>query len=83
MSKYNKSALPSTIKELAEHIDDGGNSGHYSSNPPYHLNWVLRSEFKPYRDGILYYSRGHGWRVRKHPHWREVWQERFANWGEL
>lgn len=81
--KYNKSELPKTIRELAEYLDDYGNSGSYAKNLPHTLNWVLRPEYKPYRDGILYYSRGHGWRVRKHPHWREVWQERFTDWEEL
>ena len=29
------------------------------------------------RDGIVYYSRGHGWRLRKVPHWHDVFVERF------
>jgi hypothetical protein len=29
------------------------------------------------RKGIAYYSKGHGWRVRKKPLWKTVFAERF------
>lgn len=29
------------------------------------------------RKGIVFYSGGHGWRVRKDPHWQVVFRERF------
>lgn len=35
------------------------------------------------RTGIIYYSRGWGWRVRKEPHWKYVFYERFPDWRSL
>lgn len=36
----------------------------------------MRHEYMKLRAGILYYSE-YGWRVRKNPHWRDVFKERF------
>lgn len=74
--------------ELAWQMEQAGNSGwydgdglielyqrhHYIGNV-YRINVVAIP--KPLRDGILYYSTGHGWRVRKNPHWFTVFCERF------
>lgn len=50
-------------------IEDRGNRGEYG---------IKSAKIgKQYRDGILFYSRGHGWRVRKSPHWLSIFAARF------
>lgn len=62
------------IERVAEHIDAGRNDGIYRrmSSPIAAHEWVLNPKWKAWRDGVLYYSKGHGWRCRKKPHWRDV-----------
>lgn len=67
------------VRELAAHIDAGGNKGVYAKDAPEHLQWVLTGDMKPFRDGILFYSTGHGWRVRKAPDWVTVFEQRFGH----
>lgn len=81
MPYVNLNALPMSLKQLAEWCEANGNKGWYWRDIPGDMSWVLHPEFKKYRDGIVYYSAGHGWRVRKKPHWRKVYDKRFANWG--
>lgn len=71
--------IEQAILECAEHIESFDNAGTYASYFPKHCQFVLKSKYKARRDGILYYSRGHGWRVRKNPHWRDVFNKRFGD----
>ena len=64
---------------LAEWMEKSGNKGVYTQYCPDELQWVLGVRYQPERDGILFYSTGWGWRVRKSPHWRLVANERFKN----
>lgn len=68
------------IKELATWIEANGNSGFYVRDCPIEYRYALHSSHKRYRDGILFYSRGHGWRVRKKPHWKTIYDARVAQW---
>lgn len=69
--------VPLEIWRAAVHLEARGNSGDYISG--------LAKIPKQYREGILFYSRGHGWRVRRQPKdWRQVFKERFpAIYAEL
>lgn len=71
--------LARDIYKLATYIDEGGNRGIYRST---RVEWmyVLSPKWAEYRKDILYYSKGHGWRVRKKPHWRTVYDQRFKQW---
>lgn len=63
------------IEKTAEYIESFGNRGEYHFTGTSHA-WVLKPKYKPYRDGILFYSRGHGWRVRRQPAWKDVLAEK-------
>lgn len=70
--------------ELCWHIQMSGNRGVYTGGTvsgdygkSNHVRNTVDEFPKPMRDGMLYYSAGHGWRVRKNPHWVTVFQERF------
>lgn len=66
------------IYEAAQLIEADGNGGIYAGHFPESCSWILLSQYKPDRDGILFYSSGHGWRVRRKPYnWREIFSERF------
>lgn len=91
MSKRTWSTIPEdeiieAIEKVAQSIDADGNQGIYAHSIP--ESWVLKPYFKKYRDGILYFNTGRGWRVRKNPHWRDVLNERkekrrpSSNWWE-
>jgi hypothetical protein len=68
--------------ELCEYIDSRGNAGEYpmDRHEPDSLWLVTGPAFKELRDGIIFYSTGHGWRVRKSPHWKETFNQRFDVW---
>ena len=83
MKVTNKAHLAEAIYRLAEYIDADCNEGHYYRYLPEAHRWVTLPPYKVYRDGILYYSAGHGWRVRKKPHWRDVFKTRFSQWYEI
>lgn len=71
--------------ELCVRIDGRGNHGEYAGyRKDATYDWhITLPKFKPLRDGILHYSRGHGWRVRKKPqHWKVVFRLRFPAWRE-
>ncbi len=78
----NLTALARDIHVLAEWLEHDGNQGHYTSYLPENLRWVMHPKFADYRKGILFYSSGWGWRVRKKPHWKTVYNERFGQWYE-
>lgn len=83
MSKRTVSAIPedeilNAIARVAAHIDNDGNRGIYAHSIP--DAWVLKPYFKKYRDGILYFNTGRGWRVRKNPHWRDVLHRKVEAW---
>jgi len=42
------------------------------------LHWLSKAWSKPLRDGIIFYSTGWGWRLRKKPAWHVVFAERFG-----
>lgn len=66
-----------TLWNMAEWLESGGNIGVYRATL-IRLFGVTPSHIpKRARDGIIFYSRGHGWRVRKDPHWKDVFRERF------
>jgi HAD superfamily hydrolase (TIGR01662 family) len=80
-----KSLTPAQIHTfwaLCESLEVLGNKGEYSTIS---RRWeITEPKYKSLRDGILFYSRGHGWRVRKKPHWREVFTDRFGmSWYKL
>lgn len=56
-----------------------GNRGGYDRRSRVRGAWILEGKYKHFRDGILFYSRGWGWRLRKKPHWKTVFAERFPN----
>lgn len=68
--------------KLCQAIDTAGNGGWYRISVLSHCSFILDNKMKPVRDGIIYYSRGHGWRVRKEPHWEAVMLARFPKWTE-
>lgn len=72
--------LPHEVMEfyrICARIDAAGNSGEYLARSRDKTGPFTRAT-KPLRAGIIYFSKGHGWRVRKKPkHWREVFKERF------
>jgi len=83
MGKRTWSEIPedeilNALARVAAHIDNDGNRGIYAHSIP--DSWILKPYFKKYRDGILYYNSGRGWRVRKNPHWRDVLQQRIEAW---
>jgi hypothetical protein len=67
-----------TLYKLAWWLEADRNKGSYTGQMPKGWARVLRKEDKPLRDGIVYYSSGHGWRVRKIPHWKGIYLERFG-----
>lgn len=69
-------SVAKAIYDLASALEESGNGGSYRSSG----DWVLLPAYKQYRDGILFFSTGWGWRVRKKPHWKTVFQERFGAW---
>lgn len=77
-SEISDDEIVEAIEKAAQHIDDDGNRGIYAHSIPH--NWILKPYFKKYRDGILYFNTGRGWRVRKNPHWRDVLNERKEKW---
>lgn len=76
MNAVDKAFLAKTIYELASELEASGNSGHYRDSS----DWVLLPAYAEYRKGIFFFSTGWGWRVRKKPHWKTVYQERFGAW---
>jgi hypothetical protein len=68
--------LRDALWHAAEAIENDGNKGK-QAHMMHGLEFAFDSEFKAQRDGILYYSNGHGWRVRKNPYWKEVYVARF------
>lgn len=70
------------IFQLATQFEDKGNGGwyHWMVEPQYRYVLSKNKTLLEYRRGILYYTRGWGWRVRKKPHWKEVYKERFSQW---
>lgn len=76
----NSEKLARDIYALCEWLDADGNRGRYRSGIPDGLAYVLAPKHADYRKDILFFSSGHGWRVRKMPHWKTVYQERFSAW---
>ena len=76
----NSEQLARDIYALCEWLEAVGNTGRYQSSIPGNLVYVLAPRYVDYRKDILFFSAGHGWRVRKNPHWKTVYQERFAAW---
>lgn len=68
-----------TLCEWLEHCGNRGSYAGYTGDPD-GLWYVTRPEFKPQRDGIIFYSTGHGWRLRKSPNWAETFEQRFPLW---
>lgn len=69
--------IAEAINAVATWLEDGGNKGEYTSYIPDAHQWVMGARYQPERAGILFYSRGWGWRVRTNPSWRSVFDERF------
>lgn len=79
--------------ELCWHMEQQRNSGWYSGDDIVlghgYDNRGVRFDIGIYcnpldfpiemREGILYYSAGHGWRVRKKPHWFAIFSARFPH----
>lgn len=63
---------------LCEAFEAEGNSGHYTD---YNRTggFIYEGKYVRFRTGILFFSTGWGWRLRKKPHWREVFAQRFPN----
>lgn len=72
-----KKMIAAGVLEAAQMIEADGNSGIYAGRFPDSCFWVTRPAYKQWRDGILFYSSGHGWRVRRAPAWQEVYNLRF------
>lgn len=74
--------------QLCSDLEKQGNRGFYPlyrnnpDTPQVGKYFILNKKYKSLRDGIIYYSRGHGWRVRKEPHWETVMLARFPKWTE-
>ena len=75
--------LTQSIWQIATHLEESNNRGAYSRSIKQTFGIDPTDIPKEQRDGILYYSRGHGWRVRKNPHWREVFAQRYPHTMEL
>jgi hypothetical protein len=65
------------IYALAFLLDITGNTGSYVSTCVSSYGIDPRDTKPKARTGILFYSKGHGWRVRKSPYWRDVFFERY------
>lgn len=73
--------VPFAILAVARHLEATNNSGtRFAGGVMHQYRWIRKAKYKYFRDGILYYSRGHGWRVRKKPHWKAVFNLRFNQW---
>jgi hypothetical protein len=70
-------AIQAAIYEIGLWLEGNGNHGRYTSDIPNEHQWVLGRKYLEQRRGILFYSTGHGWRVRKKPYWKTVFRERF------
>lgn len=74
--------LAEELYDLCAYIDRMGNGGAYAHGK-HSPKSIQHYRHKHLRDGILYYSTGHGWRVRKHPHWQSVFSERYGTLYEI
>ena len=73
--------IVAAIYEAAACLEAIGNAGMYTGLFPDDCRWVLATRYNNERKGILFYSRGWGWRLRKSPDWRKVLQERFPDYA--
>lgn len=67
-------------------LDTDKSNAHYS--PERYGNefdrWFWRSrKAKPFRDPLVFYSTGHGWRLRKNPHWSKTFSDLYPFAWEL
>lgn len=76
-SKRTTREIAETINLVAHWLEAGGNGGFYTGAIPDSWRWVMGARYGAERAGILFYSRGWGWRVRTNPTWRSVFDERF------
>lgn len=71
--------LARDLFKMATYLDETGNRGTYRTTR-FEWGYVLSPKYASYRKGIVFYSKGWGWRVRKKPHWKTVYNERFSQW---
>ena len=73
--------------DLCERMEADRNRGWYTGDMCFHggvhsQRFIKDRKFLPYRKGIIFYSTGWGWRLRKG--WRETFGQRFyetvVNW---
>lgn len=74
-----KTAIAQAIWELATWMDDTGNKPRARDSLFHAAAWVLDKHYAAYRKDIFFYHLD-GWRVRKKPHWKDVYMERFRQW---
>lgn len=89
---YTAKTPQETLFELCWHMENQRNTGWYAGdilplgeithrrgNIPVHFGIPFDPRTIPVemRKDILYYSSGHGWRVRKNPHWFTTFCQRF------
>lgn len=72
-----KPIMAREIYRIAQHLEATGNHGSYPGNIKRAVGVKPTEIPKSQRDGILFYSRGWGWRLRTHPHWKNVFAKRF------
>ena len=77
LTDQNTHDIAAAIYEIGLFLEDDGNQGCYRSSIPSEHGWALHPKYIEFRRGILFYSTGHGWRVRKKPYWKQVFRERF------
>lgn len=87
---FSTQEIAAEIFALADYIEEWGNKGYERHEIDRLLmekqnaegkTYMLHSVYADATDGILFYStRDHynGWYVRKNPHWKDTWLERFG-----
>ena len=65
MNKCASDAFLNDLKALCEFLDRQPRKSCYRDFTPESLRYVLSPEFKGEREGVLFYSSGWGWRLRK------------------
>jgi hypothetical protein len=75
--------------DLCEQMQSEGNGGWYTGDlcqmgGAGAVAFIRERKHKPYREGIIFYSTGWGWRLRKN--WRDTFGQRFyetvVNWQD-